>query len=524
MTGVILILSALYVNSLVNVLSAAALERSEEASRQVKALVIERLNRTYTPARSPQDFEETKLQWRGVVAGDTDLSETLTNILTQSPGLLEINIAGDDGDILASSNPARSGHPQETLEEFTQWRAKPFHRRLADLVRRPVNFQVVVPLGIGQETIFTIQVITSSVLLRDAALPQLQTVGMVAAAAMLASLLLTMVATGRMLRPIRRIEQTIDQIAQGKFVARSAPEGSASNDPGRQGAREFEAVESKLNALGQQYFGAQQDATNLKHNLDEMVVRMASQLDVASRLAAIMRVSGGVAHEIKNPLNAISLRLDLMRTRMESGNGDNLIPEIEILSKEVHRLDRVVKTFLDFSRPFELSMSDVDLSAVTREVASLMTPQAKACGIEVRLEPARMTAAQAGDFSPAVLAANELRPVWVRGDADLIGQAVINLVTNAIEAMKSGGTLRLWTESVKDSAILEVADTGPGIPESMRGRVFQLYFSTKERGSGMGLAMTYRTAQLHNGTVEFTTEMGRGTLFRLRLPSKASLA
>ena len=114
-------------------------------------------------------------------------------------------------------------------------------------------------------------------------------------------------------------------------------------------------------------------------------------------------------------------------------------------------------------------------------------------------------------------------PALMRGDADLLKQAILNLITNALEAMKSegksGGVLRLKVERAGDSVAVEIADNGPGIPPEVRDKVFQLYFTTKERGSGIGLAMTYRAVQLHNGTVDFTSELGRGTTFRLQFPA-----
>jgi signal transduction histidine kinase len=331
------------------------------------------------------------------------------------------------------------------------------------------------------------------VLLRNAVLPRLAT-GAVAATALLASLLLTGLATSRALRPLRRIEQTIDRIAQGNFGV-DDPNKSAYRDQ----PREFAAVQSKLNLLGQQYSGARQDATNLKHSLDEMVERLATQFDVASRFAAISRISGGVAHEIKNPLNAISLHLDLLRTRAEISDGE-LTREIDVLSKEVRRLDRVVKTFLDFSRPVEVRFAEVDLGALATEVAHLMTPQARLAGIEVQCDV-------------------PIEPALMRGDEDMLKQAVLNLVNNAMEALRTGGRLRLSVGRMENSVTLEVSDDGPGIPAEVRDKVFQLYFTTKEKGSGIGLAMTYRAVQLHNGTVDFVSEISHGTTFRFQFPA-----
>ena len=490
-TVVVLVLSSLYLNSLVDSLSATALDRAQLASQQVNAYINDYINRQSVARPTPANLDETKTMWREIVSNDPDVSAMLFRTMALSAALLEINVAGQDNIILASSNPSRVGQGLIGLENFAFWRNRSLYRRLVDLAVRKPDYQVVVPLGVGQQSIFIVQVVTSSVFLIDPVMPQVTTVAEVAAGALLVSLLLAGFATSRALRPLKRIEDTIDRIAQGNFQGDEP--GVEQNRP-----RVFAALESKLNLLGQQYSGARQDNTNLKRSLDDKVASMASQFDVATRLAAISRISGGVAHEIKNPLNAISLRLDLLRAHAEALDGE-LIPEIDVLSKEVRRLDRVVKTFLDFSRPLEVRFAEVDLATLTAEVVNLMTPQARGSGVEMHFE------------APAESA-------FMRGDADLLKQDILNLVTNALEAMKKGGRLRLKVEA-GETAVVEVADDGPGIPPEVRDKVFQLYFTTKERGSGIGLAMTYRAVQLHNGTVDFTSETGRGTTFRLQFPA-----
>jgi len=108
--------------------------------------------------------------------------------------------------------------------------------------------------------------------------------------------------------------------------------------------------------------------------------------------------------------------------------------------------------------------------------------------------------------------------VEVRIDRDLLKQAVLNIVVNAIEAMPAGGELRLASSAAGDTAEIRVSDTGPGIPPDLREKIFRLYFTTKQRGSGIGLAMAFRIVQLHDGTIDFTSEPGKGTAFFIRLP------
>jgi signal transduction histidine kinase len=490
-------LSTLYLDRLVNSLSADAYERGVLASQQVNAFIIDRINSNSNSTTLPiPDSERAEAVWTATVASDKDIAAMLERTMALSPALVEINVTDAMGMVLTSSNPSRNGTTAAGLEKLADWESLPFYRRLLDLMTGARDYQVEVPLGIAGQAkpLFMIQVVASSVLLRGAVLPEVETLAAVSGAALLVSLAITVLVTSRVLRPLRRIERTIDRISQGKFH---------STDTGQpRGAPEFAALESKLNLLGQQYTGAQRDAKNLKHSVDEMIERMASQLDVASRLAAISRITGGDAHEIKNPLNAISLRLDLLKARASSGaSEEELIPEIDVLSREVRRLDRVVKTFLDFSRPVDVHFEELDLAALAAEVAHLLTPQAERAGVALTCE------------RPA-------QPAPVRGDPDMLKQAILNLVTNAFEAMKDrGGRLSIGVENGGDFVDLVVADNGPGIPPELREKVFQLYFTTKEKGSGIGLAMTYRAVQLHNGTVDFVSESGRGTTFRLRFPA-----
>ncbi len=484
-------LSILHLDSLADALSVDALQRSEVASQQVQSFVTDHIKEHSGEYQPPASFDETVGLWDRIVTTDPDIADMLIKTMALTPGIVEINVAGQGGEILASSNPSRVGQHMADLKQFTAWRDLPMYRRVRDLFLRRTDYQVAAPLGVGDKVIFTIQVITSSVLLRDALQQQVQFLIAVSLTALLASLLITAVAGNWVLSPLRRIERMIDRIVQGSFRR-----GEQIGEP----AKEFAAVESKLNLLGEKFSGVRQEASEKQHGMEQLLERMESQLDVASRLAAISRISGGVAHEIKNPLNAISLHLDLLRARLD-GAENELTSEIDILSKEVRRLDRVVKTFLDFSRPVDVRLVEVDLAALVAEVAALMTPQARLARIDMYFDAPRGEVMQ------------------IRGDADMLKQAVLNLVTNALDAMKQGGWLRLSVARNGESVILEVADNGPGIPPELRQKVFQLYFTTKPAGSGIGLAMTYRAVQLHNGTIDFFSEDGRGTTFRLEFPA-----
>src|SRR5450759_320370 len=222
------------------------------------------------------------------------------------------------------------------------------------------------------------------------------------------------------------------------------------------------------------------------------------ELQTADRLSAISRITSGVAHEVKNPLNAILLHVEVARSKLSRGDTD-VAEQMEIISREILRLDRVVRTFLDFTRPVELQLDNVPVQELVREIVDLAQPQTAAANIRVSVR-------------------QEAEGVEVRVDRALLKQAMLNLVFNAMQAMPEGGDLRFEASATEDTAELRISDTGTGIPPELREKIFRLYFSTKKDGSGIGLAMTFRIVQLHDGTIDFTSEPGKGTTFLIRLP------
>jgi signal transduction histidine kinase len=226
--------------------------------------------------------------------------------------------------------------------------------------------------------------------------------------------------------------------------------------------------------------------------------RLEDQIEVAAKLTALGKLTSGVAHEVKNPLNAMVLQLELLKAKLEDQQ-PQVSPQIEVLSAELRRLDRVVKTFLDFTRPVELHLMDVEVPTLIREVFTLAEPQAAQNNVQL------------------ILDSNGALP-RLRLDPDLMKQALLNLVLNGCQAMPQGGQLKVTPHAYSDRLELEIADQGIGIPPEVRSKVFALFFSTKPSGSGIGLAMAFRIVQLHNGKLDFASEVNRGTTFRVSLP------
>jgi len=221
--------------------------------------------------------------------------------------------------------------------------------------------------------------------------------------------------------------------------------------------------------------------------------QLERQLDFSTRLAAISRLTGGVAHEIKNPLNAIALHLEVLRSKLSSEE-----PELDVIAREIKRLDNVVKTFLNFNRPIEVQASPLDLGKVVEQVLTLVSVDAQTKNVAIETALAER--------------------LWLNGDPDLLKQAILNVVNNGLEAMADGGKMSIRAEWVGDACQVSITDYGAGIPPEIQDRIFNLYFTTKQQGSGIGLATTFRVVQLHSGTIDFASTPGKGTTFRLRFP------
>ncbi|HWH59684.1 MAG TPA: ATP-binding protein [Terriglobales bacterium] len=230
----------------------------------------------------------------------------------------------------------------------------------------------------------------------------------------------------------------------------------------------------------------------------ESARRIEDEIELSRRISASGRVTRGVAHEVKNPINAIVLHLQLLRNKMQQIDPDTG-RHVDIIDNEIHRLDRVVQILVDFTRPRELHIEDADLKLVLEEVVLLASPDAAQHGVRiVRQLP--------GEAIP------------VKVDVDLIKQAMLNVVLNGVQAMPNGGSLTLATYRDEESVVTEIKDEGTGIPAAVQEKVFELYFTTKKTGSGIGLAQTYQIMQWHYGSVDFVSQEGKGTTFRLRLP------
>ena len=261
--------------------------------------------------------------------------------------------------------------------------------------------------------------------------------------------------------------------------------------------------------------------------------RMQSTLAYSRKLVALGRLTAGIAHEVKNPLNAMMIHLELLRTKIRAtqtavqpepvaaaggmlglGPGratalpspvQGALEHVSVIESEIRRLDEVVQGFLKFTRPEDLRLQPVKVHALMDEILPIIETEANKNNVKVTV-----------DVPPSVPAVN--------GDSAMLRQAFLNLAINACQAMPTGGSLRLKAgPSSRARVEILVQDSGVGIAPEHLSKIFNLYFTTKERGTGIGLSMVYRIIQMHDGEVEVQSTPGRGTTFRVLLPRASGI-
>jgi signal transduction histidine kinase len=227
------------------------------------------------------------------------------------------------------------------------------------------------------------------------------------------------------------------------------------------------------------------------------LTQVETTLSYSRKLAALSRLTAGIAHEIKNPLNATMIHLELLKMKVTTT--PDALEHVSTIVTQVRRLDEVVQGLLKFTRPEDLRLEPVYLSQLLTDLMPIVSAEATGNHVDVRVDvPA--------DLPP------------VQGDPRLLSQAFLNLALNACQAMPEGGRLRI-TGRAKPGRWLEVVfeDTGIGIPAEDLPRIFDLYFTRRAHGSGIGLSLVFRTVQLHDGDIEVQSIPGRGTTFKVQL-------
>jgi Signal transduction histidine kinase len=222
------------------------------------------------------------------------------------------------------------------------------------------------------------------------------------------------------------------------------------------------------------------------------------------KLASLGVLATGIAHEIRNPLTAIKVRLFSLKANNRPGTSDH--EDVEVIENEIDRLERIVRDFLQFARPSEPDLQEVSAAKLLQDAVGLLASDLAKRSVILKLQ----------------LETDQT----VRADCNKMKQVLINFIQNAADSMENGGTVTLRTYVDEQSlqgrivpvVVLEIADTGGGIPPEVQKRLFDPFFTTKENGTGLGLCIAARIVETHGGVIHYETQMNRGTTFSIVLP------
>jgi signal transduction histidine kinase len=240
---------------------------------------------------------------------------------------------------------------------------------------------------------------------------------------------------------------------------------------------------------------------NQNRNLRK-VKEMEDRVQLAERLSSLGHLAAGVAHEIRNPLNAMSMGLQRLKREFlpsEESKREEYISFVELILKEIRRVNEIIEQFLTLSRPFQLNLRESSLQDLLKNLVTFFQEEASSVGVALQHE-----------ISSGL-------PL-IKMDPERLTQAFINIMKNGMQAMGQGGTLRIETRSMKDRVEVIISDSGSGIPSEQMEKVFNYYYTTKEKGVGLGLPIAHRIIEAHGGQLRIESQVGSGTKVTVILP------
>jgi signal transduction histidine kinase len=388
---------------------------------------------------------------------------------------------------ITHSDPAQVGKPLATYPSLeTLVDAGPVEKLRAIFTGKGRTFEVRLPLNLDNAEFGTIKVAVSTLLIRSDLEKELRPAALTAVLLVIGAVLVATLLAQWTLRPILLIRAGLARLGRGEAgVTLALPHEGEYGELGES----FNVVSARL-------------AAGSSHPHDGHL----SRATVSKRLAALGRVSSGIAHEVKNPLNAMSIHLELLKMQINDlasgrpGATEEAREHVRVLAQQMRRLDDVVQGFLTFARPEGLSLAPVSMHALFEDMLPVISAEANKTGVLVTVNcPPDL---------PQVL-----------GDAGQLQQALLNLAINGCQAMPQGGELRITARPAVDQQLeVLIEDNGTGIAPEHVDKIFNLFFTTKPEGTGVGLALVFRTIHLHDGDIEVQSVPGQGTTFRVTLP------
>lgn len=394
-----------------------------------------------------------------------------------SADVVDAFIADTAGVVIASSDPEQVGKTVPRRPQLNELIAMNRVARLRAIYESEDYLEWTQPMSLGENPFGEIRIGLTKALVRRELARAMTPAAVAAGIALLVAVGTSLLLAQLVLRPMHVISSSLTRLGRGDL---GATLDLRDDEELRDLGDVFDQVSAQLRAASRDGF------------------KPAQLAKLARRIQIMGRQFSGVPHELKNPLNAMTIHLELLKQKL---GADPAASHVEIIRQEVRRLDERVQALMRFVRPEEVSFAPVAIAPLLANVVEALRPEAERAGVAI----------EAG-YSDATLR--------VEGDAALLRDAFLNLVQNAIQAMPKGGRLTITCAAEADRRVrVRVEDTGVGIPPENLERIFELYFTTKEKGTGMGLALVFRTIQIHDGTIDVESTPGVGTAFIVQLPA-----
>src|SRR4030043_1625489 len=437
-------------------------------SQSEKALLTELENQTAELSKAIQVGVEEVTS-----SGSTD-EKRLQNYLRtlNAKGVKEISIISNSDEIIASTNPMKVGEAVSPKKKEHIIKAE-----LGEPVSKEGKvYNVILPVVAGNEHYgyihLTINAEDFSEILKSNIIKRIVATSLVFGLGIVIAVFLSWMYT----RPIHNVVNAARRVAAGDLTSNLTTDRK---DEIGELTQSFNFMVQKL-----------REERALEEKLRE-----------AEHLSGIAQLAKGIAHEIRNPLNFISLSIDHLREKykpLESGDKENFESLIMSIKHEIQRLNKLVGDFLDYGKPLRLSLQEVDMDVVIKDVIDLVRAKAAKDGIKIHYQGSE--------------------PLKFFTDPELIKTCIFNVILNSFQAMPAGGDLTVSTKASDSRVSIVIEDTGLGVSKENLPKLFELFFSTKSTGLGLGLAMTQRVVEEHGGKVDFQSIEGKGSTVTISLP------
>ena len=395
-----------------------------------------------------------------------------------SPDVVDAFIVDPPGTVIASSEPAQVGKTVPRRPQLNDLIAMNRVARLQAIYQSNEYLEWTQPMSLGETPFGEIRVGLTKALVRRELNRSVAPAAAAASGALIIAVITSLLLAQLVVRPMHVIRSSLSRLGRGDL---GATLDLRDDEEFRELGDVFDQVSAQLRAAAPEG------------------LQPAQLAELSRRIAMVGRLTAGVAHEMKNPLNAMTIHLELLKQKLAAGKPAST--HVEIIQQEIRRLDERIQGFLKFVKPEEVMLAPVALAPLLLSVLDAMSPEAQRAGVSI----------DRGCHDGTLL---------VEGDAAQLRDVFLNLAQNAIQAMPKGGRLAFDCAAVPNRRVrVRVEDTGVGIAPENLAKIFDLYYTTKERGTGIGLSQVYRTVQFHNGTIDVESTVGVGTSFIVELPA-----